>query len=332
MSFKGLRKEKINLGGCRVERISPVIISASRATDIPAFFAEWFMNRLRAGCLLRANPFHAGQVQCISFALARVIVFWSKNPAPIVKYLPEINKMGLNYYFQFTLNDYEAEGLEPCLPPLAQRLETFKRLSDMLGKKRVIWRYDPLILADSIGLEELMGRVAAVGELVHDYTERLVVSFADIAKYRNVQRNLKRAGFRCREFTPDEMRAAAEYLHAMNRSWKLKIFTCAEKIDLVSCGIEHGSCIDGRLMAEIFGRDRSLLEFLGCQADMFSDAWLPELKDKGQRRECGCIVSKDIGSYDTCRHLCAYCYANSSRTAVESNLHRHRADAEFLLV
>ena len=332
MSFKGWKKEKISLaGGSQAEAVCPVIVSASRATDIPAFFAEWFINRLRAGYLLRADPFKAGKFQCVSFRHTRVIVFWSKNPAPLIKYLPEINGMGLNYYFQFTLNDYEAEGLEPGLPPLARRVETFKMLADILGKKRVIWRFDPLVLTDSPGVERLMDRVAAVGDLVRDCTERLVVSFADIVKYRHVQRALGPGGFRCREFSPDEMHAAAGRLQALNRAWGLKISTCAETIGLASYGIEHGRCVDDRLMAEIFSHDGALMEFLGCRPDLFAGSARPGLKDRGQRKECGCIASKDIGSYGTCRHLCAYCYANSSREAVEGNLRKHRADAESLL-
>ena len=332
MSFKGWKKEKISLaGGSQAEAVCPVIVSASRATDIPAFFAEWFINRLRAGYLLRADPFKAGKFQCVSFRHTRAIVFWSKNPVPLAKHLTEIDGMGINYYFQFTLNDYEAEGLEPNLPPLARRIETFIMLSGMLGKKRVIWRFDPLVLTDSLGVERLMDRVAAVGDLVRDCTERLVVSFADIVKYRHVQRALGPGGFRCREFTLDEMHAAAGRLQTMNRAWGLKISTCAETIGLASYGIEHGRCVDDRLMAEIFSHDGALIEFLGCRPDLFAGSARPGLKDRGQRKECGCIASKDIGSYGTCRHLCAYCYANSSRVAVEGNLRRHRADAESLL-
>jgi hypothetical protein len=161
--FSGWDKEKIDLAdNTPAQAICPVIVSASRATDIPAFFAEWFRNRLEAGYLLWINPFNAKQSQYVSFRKARVIVFWSKNPKPLIQYLPEIDAKGIHYYFQFTLNDYEHEGLEQNVPSLTQRVETFKTLSERLGKKRVIWRYDPLILTDNLTIDSLVDRIAGV--------------------------------------------------------------------------------------------------------------------------------------------------------------------------
>lgn len=306
--------------GTFAEAVCPVIISASRATDIPAFFPGWFMNRLRVGYVLKVNPFNAAQAQYVSFSRARVIVFWSKNPGPLIQYLPEIDRMGINYYFQFTLNDYTAENLEPGVPPLRERIDTFRVLADKVGKKRVIWRFDPLMLTDALSVDHLLERVASIAARVRDHTERLVVSFADIARYDKVRNNLKREHVNYREFTPELMIEVARRLQSLNREWGLKIATCAEAVDLAPYGIEHSRCIDDRLMTEAFGHDRALMEFLGGTSSS-----RPRLKDKGQRKECGCIVSKDIGMYDTCRHLCAYCYANTSREAVEKNLRKHSA-------
>ena len=125
---------------------TPFIISASRATDIPAFHGTWFMERLRAGFCRRRNPFNRAQESFISFEKTRLFVFWSKNPAPFLKYLPEIESTGRQFYFQYTLNDYEEEGLEPNLPVLRRRLDGFRRLADMVGPQRVIWRFYPIIL------------------------------------------------------------------------------------------------------------------------------------------------------------------------------------------
>jgi DNA repair photolyase len=318
--------------GQTVRAKTPVIISASRSTDIPAFFSRWFMNRLRRGYVRWVNPFNQVS-QYVSFAETRVIVFWSKNPQPLMKHLPEIDEMGLNNYFQFTLNDYADEGLEPNVPPLAQRVETFKELSERLGTKRVIWRFDPLILTDTLTTEQLTDRIAEVASLIHDYTERLVISFADIQCYKKVQNNLAREKVNYRDFTPDFMIAVAERLQVLNREWGLKIATCAEGIDLESYGIEHNRCIDDRLMIEAFGHDQKLMQFLGYgyEQDWFADPSRPYLKDKGQRKACGCIVSKDIGMYDTCHHLCAYCYANTSCKAVENNLRKHNPESDALV-
>jgi hypothetical protein len=310
--------------------VAPVIVSASRATDIPAFYAEWFVKRLKEGYVRWVNPFNR-QPQYVSFANTRVIVFWRKNPNPLIPFLPELERRDIHYYFQFTLNDYERENIEPHVPPLAQRLDTFRRLAELVGKKRVIWRFDPLILTETLTVEVLINRIAALATQLRNYTERLVVSFADIGVYTKVQRNLARENVHYREFTPDTMREVARRLQRLARDTGLTIATCAEGIDLAEFGIEHNRCIDDRLMIALFPKDQKLMEFLGYAPDLFAAPARPYLKDKGQRKACGCIVSKDIGRYDTCPHLCAYCYANTSCQAVEANRQKHHNEADSLV-
>jgi hypothetical protein len=332
MAFRGWEKRPLALPtGETVQASCPVIVSASRSTDIPAFFAKWFSNRLKAGYMRWTNPFNANQVDYVAFMDTRVIVFWSKNPRPLISHLPEFDARGINYYFQFTVNDYDKEKFEPNVPPLSTRIDTFKELSEKLGRKRVIWRFDPIMLTDTIDIPCILDRVAGVAERLRGHTERLVVSFADIATYAKVQNNLTREGIAFREFTPDLMFHLAEGLQKFNRGWGLQLSTCAEGLDFQKYGIEHNRCIDDRLMIDLFPKDRKLMDFLGLEEDLFNSASRPYMKDKGQRKECGCIVSKDIGSYDTCHHLCVYCYANTSRKAVENNLRRHSPDAELLL-
>jgi len=315
--------------GVLVEAKAPVIISASRSTDIPAFFAPWFMDRLGKGYVRWVNSFNQ-EPEYVSFSECRVIVFWSKNPKPLILYLEEIDARGINYYFQFTLNDYEKERLEPYVPPLAARIDTFKRLSEKIGKKRAIWRFDPLLLTDTLDLDRLMDRIEGVAKLIHPYTERLVISFADIEAYKKVRNNLAREQVKFREFTPELMTEAARRLQALNREWGLTIASCAEGIDLESFGIEHNRCIDDRLMIEAFPEDKVLMDFLGYQPGLFE---IPRsvLKDKGQRKACGCILSKDVGMYNTCSHLCLYCYANTSPEAVEKSRRKHRKDADAIV-
>jgi hypothetical protein len=209
-----------------VEAKAPIIISASRSTDIPAFFAPWFMNRLGKGYVRWVNPFNQ-ESEYVSFSECRVIVFWSKNPEPLIPYLEKIDARGINSYFQFTLNDYEKERLEPHVPPLAARIDTFKRLSEKIGKKRVIWRFDPLLLTDSLDLDRLMDRIEGVAKLIRPYTERLVISFADIDAYKKVRNNLIRGQVKFHEFTRDLMTEAARRLQALNGEWGLRIASCA---------------------------------------------------------------------------------------------------------
>lgn len=330
-TFKNWEKADVPLEDGRVETaIQPIIVSASRATDLPAFFSDWFMNRLQAGYLKWTNPFNANQVQYVSFKKTRLFVFWSKNPKPLMRYLPKIDEMEINYYFQFTINDYEKENLEPNVPSLQKRIETFKKLSEKLGKERVIWRYDPLILSDSLSVDALIDRIAPIADQLSGFTEKLVISFADIQEYRKVQNNLSKA-ISYKDFTPELMREFAEKLSVANNQWGLKIATCAEDIGLDQYGVEHNRCIDDKLMVRLFSKDTALMNFLGYEPSLFDEASWDYFKDKGQRKQCGCMVSKDIGMYNTCSHFCAYCYANASKVAVQNNLQKHSPCAESLV-
>jgi hypothetical protein len=309
MAFRGWEKLPIRIEtGETVEAIAPVIVSASRATDIPAFHAEWFMARLRAGYAPWRNPFNPRQTQYVSFRHTRGVIFWSKNPAPMLPYLPEVDALGINYYFQFTLNDYEADGLEPGLPMLAERIDIFRRLAERIGPERVIWRFDPLVLSDRLTADALLDRIARLAEQLRDSTRKLVISFADIERYRSVRRRLARQGSGSREFTPEEMVSFAARLVEHNASWGLELASCAEEVKLP--GIAPNRCIDDRLLIRCFGDDAELMEFLGIDPLFPGEALSRKaLKDRGQRKACGCIVSKDIGEYGTCQHGCIYCYA-----------------------
>jgi hypothetical protein len=291
--------------GTDAEAVAPVVVSASRRTDVPAFHADWLLDRLRAGHVRWVNPF-SRRPQYVSFAQARAVVFWTKNPRPILSRLAELDRQGLGYYFQFTLNDYEAEGLEPAVPPLGERLETFADLARRIGKEKVVWRYDPLLLADRLSLERLVERVVRVGEAVRGSTEKLVIAFADIERYPRVRGRLRRLDAGCRELTPAEMQEFAGRLAERVRGWGLQMATCAEAVDLSRHGIGRNRCIDDALLERLFPQDAALMGFLGPREER------RRLKDTGQRKECGCIVSKDVGSYDTCPHVCRYCYANAS--------------------
>lgn len=327
------------------EAVAPLIISASRSTDIPAFYADWFMHRLEKGYCAWRSPFNQ-KVQYISFSRTRVVVFWSKNPEKLMPYLGALDDRGLHYYFQFTLNDYEKEGLEPGVPLLARRLDVFKRLSERVGRERVIWRFDPLIVLPGVPMEHLLEKVRRLGDQLADYTNKLVFSFVDIAAYRKVRGNMQR---RSSLFSKDKLGAAefdqaqkesfARELGSMGVRWRqqnsaFSLATCAEEIDLSACNIEQNRCIDDELLRRLFGQDQALMRFLGEEEG--SPLLFPggttgrRLKDKGQRKSCGCIMSKDIGEYNTCPHLCIYCYANDSEEKVRLKAGSHDSRAESI--
>ncbi len=294
--------------GAEVSTYAPLIISASRATDIPAFYADWFFRRLEKGYVRWRNPF-SGQNSYVSFGNTRFIVFWSKNPAPLLPFLPTLKKRGIGRYIQYTLNDYETEGLEPNVSPLAQRIDTFRRLVDALGIGAVVWRFDPLILTDKINIDTLLDKIMHIGNILAGYTEKLVFSFADIDSYKKVSRNLRQSGINYREWDEESMRGFASRLSTLNRNnGNLRLATCAERIDLSEYGIEHNRCIDPELICRLAPDDAILQNFL-----------YNAKTDTGQRKACGCILSKDIGAYNTCPHGCLYCYANTSSASALAN-------------
>lgn len=337
--------------GEAVEAVAPVIISASRSTDIPAFFARWFINRLAKGYCVWYNPFNQ-QPMYISFENTKVVVFWTKNPEPLIKYLPELDARGIHYYFQYTLNDYEKEGFEPNVASLEQRIETFKKISDLIGKEKVIWRFDPLILSDQLTPRKLLQKIFHIGNRIKGYTDKLVFSFVDVRAYRKVQNNMvKETSLYSKENVtsaePDgalreELVSGLSKLreHWKSEGWEIELATCGEEVDLEKYNISHNRCIDGELMERIFPEDQELIYYLKTgklpEPDLFGV--IPELppksknlKDKGQRKACDCMISKDIGMYNTCRHFCVYCYANTSRELVEKNKSKHNENSESII-
>lgn len=308
------------LDGLPQQAVAPLVISASRATDIPAFHAKWFMERLRAGYCVWENPFNSKQRQYISFENCRVFVFWTKNPQAFMPFLDEIEARGVQFYFQYTLNNYETEGLEPRMPKLATRCATFKKLSERIGKERVIWRFDPIILSNTLNTNGILDRIASLANVIAPYTEKLVFSFVDW--YKKTQNSLKKIDETLRPPTEQEMLVLADGIVQINKQLTvpLKFATCAETIDLSSLGIPKNKCVDSELILRLCPQDTELHKFYGKskyseQASLLSIP-SPTSKDSGQRTPCGCVPSKDIGSYNSCMHLCAYCYANQSPQAV----------------
>ena len=324
----------------------PEIVSASRSTDIPAFYADWFFHRLKVGYSAWTNPFN-GTKSYVSYKNTRFIVFWSKNPKPLLGHLDELKNRDIGCYLQYTLNDYEKEGLEKGVPPLEERIDTFKRLVDKLGKGRVIWRFDPMILTDQIGLDDLLREVENIGDRLQGYTEKLVFSYADIATYKKVRSNLEKSRINYREWTEPQMEEFARRLSELNRKWHYQLATCGEKIDIGRYGILHNRCVDDELMVRFAHHDKALMDFLGVEIkavenSLFGTEPVPasairlsetqyalkkkDNRDKGQRQFCGCILSKDIGEYNTCPHLCEYCYANASKEVAVRNYNTHQGN------
>ncbi len=301
---------------------SPLIVSASRATDIPAFYTKWFFERLKRGYVVWRNPF-SGQPSYVSFENTHFIVFWSKNPKPLIPYLGDLKERGLGTYIQYTLNDYIDEKFEPNLPSPDDRIATFRELVEHLGRGSVVWRFDPLILTENITIGHLLDKISNIADMLVGHTDKLVFSFADIASYKKVERNMHIAGVNYREWDESTMLEFASRLSELNKGkWNFQLATCSESINLEEFDILHNRCIDPELISRLSPDDAVLQNFL-------ANAKI----DTGQRKLCGCILSKDIGSYNTCPHGCAYCYANTSPNSAQRNftLHQSKPSLESII-
>lgn len=285
-----------------------MILSVSRRTDIPAFYSEWFFNRLREGFVYVRNPMNIHQVSRIVLSpdVIDCIVFWSKNPQPMLSRLDELN--GYMYYFQYTINAYD-KGLEVGVPKKDGVINTFRKLSEIIGPKRVIWRYDPILLTEQMGIDYHLRYFEEIAKRLEGYTNTCVISFVDL--YKKTQNNLKDTD--AREPSLKEMLELTAKMYIIAMKHGMKIQTCAEEIALESVGVKHGKCIDNALIEDLL------------------NVKLVVSKDPNQRKECGCVQSIDIGEYNTCAHGCKYCYANFKEGMVVKKRASHNPKSPLLV-
>ncbi|NCB39284.1 MAG: DUF1848 domain-containing protein [Erysipelotrichia bacterium] len=286
-----------------------MIVSASRRTDIPAYYSDWFYRRLSEGFALIRNPINPHQVSKVLLDPQNVecFVFWTKYPAQFMKRLDRLSCY--KYYFQFTLTPYGSD-IETNIPPKKLIIDTFKQLSDKIGPNRVVWRYDPIIFnAKSLNLDYHVEHFENLCKSLSGFTRKCVISFYD---------NYKFAARRCRELEIVEIDLATierlgSHFAEIAKNYDLIVETCAESVDLAKYGIMHGKCVDDRLVSEILGYKVSAA------------------RDKGQRKFCGCVKSVDIGAYSTCPGKCLYCYATRNHDAAAKLYPHHNPDSPLLL-
>lgn len=274
-----------------------MILSVSRRTDIPNYYSEWFLNRIKEGYLYVRNPMNIHQVSKIDISpeIVDCIVFWTKNPEPILDKLEQLKDY--KYYFQFTLTGY-GKDMEPALPHKKDKMiPIFQRLSEMIGKEKVIWRYDPIVITETYSEEYHLKAFQEIASSLNGYCKRVIISFVDL--YAKTKKNMK--DIQPIDKKQSELITFSKKLAEIAVRNGMEIETCAELIDLSSCGIKHSSCIDRKLIENI----------IGCPIIVE--------KDKNQREECGCVESVEIGTYNTCLNGCRYCYANYSEERVKAN-------------
>lgn len=299
----------------RTTEIYPVIISASRSTDIPAWYMDWFIDRLQKGFIIWTNPYRPTHQQIVRFDATRAIVFWTKNPAPLIPYISFLEDNGYHFYVHVTLNDYEREHLEPNLPSCCDRIASLIELSHCIGKNRIIWRFDPIIVTDSLPPSEIISRIERIGDNIVPFVNRMIFSFIQIARYRNVRVSLhKHKDHDIRESTEIERDYIVRSLHTLSHTWGIPVDACGEYADYSMYGIHKARCIDPDLLIQISDNDTELHGYLSRNRK----------KDPGQRASCSCIRAKDIGQYSTCMHMCRYCYANRNEQLVYYRYHAHK--------
>lgn len=285
-----------------------MILSVSRRTDIPAFYTDWFFNRLEEGYVLVRNPMNYHQVSKVLLApeLIDCIVFWTKDPSNMLDKIDLLSEY--KFYFQITINAYD-KRIERNVPSKNIILKAFKKLSDEIGNEKVIWRYDPIILTDEMDVEYHCKYFALLASKLEGYTNRCIISFID--SYKKTERNMR--SINQDYIDTQKMLEIGRRFSEIAQKHNFSIGTCSEAIDLSQVGIAHAKCIDDRLISKIIGQEINV-----C-------------KDKNQRESCGCVSSVDIGAYNTCKHGCLYCYANYSDKAVRNNSLRHFPNSPMLI-
>ena len=289
-----------------------MILSVSRRTDIPAFYSEWFINRLKEKFVYVRNPMNTKQISKIPLTPQNVdcIVFWTKDAKNIIPYLDQINDIGYKYYFHFTITPYGKE-IENNVRDKKEIIKTFQKLSNKIGKEKVILRYDPIFVQEN-GKYSIEYHIKAFEKLVKelsDYTNKIIISFID--GYRKVNNNMKE--IKIKELLEKDIYYIAKYFSNITKNFSLQLETCAEEIDLKDLGIEHAKCIDGDLIEKIVGYN------------IFNK----NIRDNN-RLYCGCMKCIDIGQYDSCIHNCLYCYANINKKKAFENYQTHNPKSPIL--
>jgi hypothetical protein len=289
-----------------------MIISASYKTDIPTFYGEWFIRRLRAGYCMAVNAFNQRAYRVsLDRASADGFVFWTKNVHPFLKHLPEVRDSGFPFIVQHTINGYPRE-LETATVDATRAVEAAWKVREMFGPLALVWRYDTIVATSLTPAEFHVENFQRLAAQLEGATNEVVISFAQM--YKKTKRNLDAAAsersFSWHDPTSAEKRELLKQLLRIAARHRMQLTVCSQP-DLVTEGSQEARCIDARRLQQLAGG--------AIQARL-----------KGSRKECGCFESRDIGEYDTCPHGCVYCYAVQQRELAVSRYKEHRPDSEFL--
>ncbi len=281
-----------------------MILNVSARTDIVAFYSKWFMNRYKAGFVDVRNPFNPRLVSRIYFKNVEAILFCTKNPLPILKYLKDIEKPIL---FHITLTAYK-DDIEPNVPAKEKIIAAIKEISNIIGSENVFVRYDPIFISDKYSVSYHKKAFARLCFLLDGYVNTIIVSFID--NYKNVRKNEKTLKFK--EFTENDYKEIGVSFSKSAKNHHMKVQTCFEERNLSEYGFDVGECISHELAYKLTGK---------------------KYKNWTARRErkCNCVELVDIGVYNSCQHFCKYCYANYDEAMVINNFKRHNPNSSLLV-
>ena len=284
-----------------------MILQTGMRTDIPAFYSEWFVNRIKEGYVYTRNPYHPSQVTkyLINPDVVDLIGFCTKNPSPMFPYMDLLKPYG-QYWF-VTITPYGKE-IEPYVPDKERVLDDFISLSQMTGADSCGWRYDPIFISETYTVDRHLADFEHMAEKLAGYTHSCVISFIDL--YEKTKRNFPEV----RKVTKEERLTLGKEMIRIGKKYDITIRPCAEGDELESYGADCSGCVTQSIYEKAM-KGRLLI---------------PK-SVKSQRTECACVFGRDIGQYNTCGHLCRYCYANADKESVRRNMRQHDPRSPFLI-
>ena len=283
-----------------------MIINTGCRTDIPAFYAKWLMNRIREGYVLVRNPYNPNQVTKYNLSpeVVDCLAFCTKNLEPMLTYLDELDKY--KQYWFVTITPY-GKDIEPNVPDKQKVIESFKKLSDHIGIDSIGWRYDPIFLGNGFDVNRHIECFEKMAKELKGYTHNCTISFLDL--YEKVKRNAPDI----RPPTKEEQIEIAKAFSKIGQENNMVIHACCEKTYLSQYGLQCNGCMSQEIVEQAIKNT------------------LQPPKRKNLRQECNCLMGNDIGAYNTCGHLCKYCYANANKQFVIENMKKHDDNSPFLI-
>ena len=282
-----------------------MIIQTGMRTDIPAFYSKWFLNRLKEGYVLVRNPYNPDSVTKYRLdpSVVDLICFCTKNPGPMLDHMDALKDFG-QYWF-VTITPY-GKDIEPHVPDKNIVMEDFKCLSDIVGVDSIGWRYDPIFLSSKYNVEFHLNAFEYIAKQLEGFADVCVISFIDL--YKKVQRNFSEIS----EVPVNEQDFLCRAFLQIGQKYGISIKTCAEDSRFASFGVDVTGCMTKDIFEKALNQKLQIPKF------------------KQNRKECACLLTADIGAYNTCGHFCRYCYANNNKRLVKQNISLHDPFSPFL--